>query len=261
MLKILMIKMINSTWIWANDTRVSTKHNYITNSQWNNPDNKVHGANKGPTWFLSAPDRPHVGPMNLAVREDIDVCIFHGIYYILSTNMPMVRRKQFPLWRHDMGTVSALLAPLSGESTGHWWIPLTKGQQCGVLKLPLAWNCWRNTPVIGDFIRLNAKGDVTPMPKLSSKQFAVFSVSLINVIDDDKNLKMDEDVHMVIMVVYICIYTIPDMEGNILCRHTTHDFCWPDFRHSFVSVFKEIYNFQYWEITKAHSSFSCLISK
>ena len=32
------------------------------------PDNKVHGANIGPTWVLSAPDRPHVGPMNLAIR-------------------------------------------------------------------------------------------------------------------------------------------------------------------------------------------------
>ena len=32
------------------------------------PDNKVHGANMWPTWVLSAPDRPHVGPINLAVR-------------------------------------------------------------------------------------------------------------------------------------------------------------------------------------------------
>ena len=31
-------------------------------------DNKVYGANKEPTWVLSAPDWPHVGPMNLAIR-------------------------------------------------------------------------------------------------------------------------------------------------------------------------------------------------
>ena len=31
-------------------------------------DSKVHGDNKGPTWVLSAPDRPHIGPMNLAIR-------------------------------------------------------------------------------------------------------------------------------------------------------------------------------------------------
>ena len=29
---------------------------------------KVHGANMGPTWVLSVPDGPHVGPMNLTIR-------------------------------------------------------------------------------------------------------------------------------------------------------------------------------------------------
>ena len=33
------------------------------------PDSKFHGANMGPTWVVSAPDGPHVGPMNLAIRE------------------------------------------------------------------------------------------------------------------------------------------------------------------------------------------------
>ena len=32
------------------------------------PDSKVHGAHMGPTCILSAPDGPHVGPMNLAIR-------------------------------------------------------------------------------------------------------------------------------------------------------------------------------------------------
>ena len=32
------------------------------------PDGKVRGANVGPTWVLSAPDGPHVGSMNLAIR-------------------------------------------------------------------------------------------------------------------------------------------------------------------------------------------------
>ena len=35
----------------------------------NTPDSKVHGANMGPTWVLSAPDGPHVGPMNLAISD------------------------------------------------------------------------------------------------------------------------------------------------------------------------------------------------
>ena len=33
------------------------------------PDSKVHGTKMGPTWVLSAPDGPHVGPMKFAFRE------------------------------------------------------------------------------------------------------------------------------------------------------------------------------------------------
>ena len=31
-------------------------------------ESKVHWANMGPTRVLSAPDGPHIGPMNLAIR-------------------------------------------------------------------------------------------------------------------------------------------------------------------------------------------------
>ena len=40
---------------------------------WVNPDSKVHGANMGPTWVLSAPDGPHVSPMNFAIRESTEI--------------------------------------------------------------------------------------------------------------------------------------------------------------------------------------------
>ena len=43
---------------------VKFQEEYISNV----PDSKVHGANMGPTWVLAAPDGPHVGPMNLAIR-------------------------------------------------------------------------------------------------------------------------------------------------------------------------------------------------
>ena len=36
---------------------------------YNIPDSKVHEANMEPTWVLSSPDEPHVGPMNLAIRD------------------------------------------------------------------------------------------------------------------------------------------------------------------------------------------------
>ena len=42
-------------WIWENCVHIT-------------PDSKDHGANIGPTWVLSAPGGPHVGPMNLAIR-------------------------------------------------------------------------------------------------------------------------------------------------------------------------------------------------
>ena len=35
------------------------------------PDSKVHGANMGPTWVLSAPGGSHVGPINLVIRDGL----------------------------------------------------------------------------------------------------------------------------------------------------------------------------------------------
>ena len=44
---------------WNNHKQANTKHRY--------PDNKVHGANMGPTWIMSAPDGPPVCSMNIAI--------------------------------------------------------------------------------------------------------------------------------------------------------------------------------------------------
>ena len=46
---------------------------YILVQKYIYPDSKVHGANMGHTWVLSAPDGPHVGPMNLAIRVFFDL--------------------------------------------------------------------------------------------------------------------------------------------------------------------------------------------
>ena len=46
---------------------------WVSCCHWQNfPDSKVHGANMGLTWVLSAPDGPHVGPMNLVIRVIIN---------------------------------------------------------------------------------------------------------------------------------------------------------------------------------------------
>ena len=52
--------------------------------QHTTPDSKVHGANMGPTWVLSAPNGPHVGPTSLAIRGST-LCTHHNcnLYVIL----------------------------------------------------------------------------------------------------------------------------------------------------------------------------------
>ena len=53
-----------------------------------NPESKVHGANMGPTWVLSAPDEPHVGPMNIAIMEDIDMVFVVHMYDCFISRAP-----------------------------------------------------------------------------------------------------------------------------------------------------------------------------
>ena len=53
-----------------------------------NPDSKIHVANMGPTWVLSDPDGPHVGPMNLALREII-IVVHQGVVPISLEQKPI----------------------------------------------------------------------------------------------------------------------------------------------------------------------------
>ena len=48
-----------------NSGHVMLRASYVNDNRW--LDSKDHGANMGPIWVLSAPDGPHVGPMNLAI--------------------------------------------------------------------------------------------------------------------------------------------------------------------------------------------------
>ena len=58
------------------------------------PDSKVHGANMGPTWVLSAPDGPYVYTMNLADRGVIysneKLMKYQGWRYLYSGMMTHV---------------------------------------------------------------------------------------------------------------------------------------------------------------------------
>ena len=39
------------------------------------PDSKVYGANMGPTWGRQDPGGPHVGPMNLVIWVESEICL------------------------------------------------------------------------------------------------------------------------------------------------------------------------------------------
>ena len=76
------------------------------------PDSKVHGINMGPTWVLSAPDGPRVGPMNLAIRVCVSLIpplddTFKHRYFVMTS------------WHEDPFPTSG---PLWWESIGHQWI-------------------------------------------------------------------------------------------------------------------------------------------
>ena len=58
---------------------------HVSLSRSADPDNKVHGANMGPTWVLSAPDGPHVGPMNLAMRRNLA-----PVVHLHTHGLPMI---------------------------------------------------------------------------------------------------------------------------------------------------------------------------
>ena len=56
------------SWFW-NYSWYNWIRKYINHIRGNNPDSKVHVAHMEPTWVLSAPGGPRVGPMNPAIRE------------------------------------------------------------------------------------------------------------------------------------------------------------------------------------------------
>ena len=58
---VLLTKFDYFTWRLSMHSHIWARFLYL------NPDSKIHVANMGASWVLSAPGGPHVGPMNLAV--------------------------------------------------------------------------------------------------------------------------------------------------------------------------------------------------
>ena len=100
-----------------------------------NPDSKVHGANMGPTWVLSAPDGPHVRPMNLVIREVSLICIFDEYKYRQQSNVGYNISTHMIATNYEISSMSIYIEVIKwkhlcpfvrGIPTGHRWIPLTK---------------------------------------------------------------------------------------------------------------------------------------
>ena len=86
------------------------------------PDSKVHGANMGPTWVLAAPDGPHVGPMNLAIRDSLSSYSWwlHDYFDVVSSRSVQTS-VYWPVWRNSRSlsrkikSVSMLLYQCEGR--------------------------------------------------------------------------------------------------------------------------------------------------
>ena len=91
-------------WVYSSEPNCNYFHSdcytAVCATQWDEgPDSKVHGANMGPIWLLSAPDGPHVGPRNLAIRG----CSLR--YELLSSSdlsIDSLWTTNQPWWAHDI---------------------------------------------------------------------------------------------------------------------------------------------------------------
>ena len=87
---------------------------------WTYPDNKVHGANKGTIWVLSAPDGPHVGPMNLAIRVMPGAaCVKHMHPLIVWAGNTCHQQPLPPHPRHSICICNFFILWLFGTVLGH----------------------------------------------------------------------------------------------------------------------------------------------
>ena len=107
-------------------------------------------ANMGPTWVLSAPDGPHVGPMNLAIRE-----------YHQARKGSALKHDDVIKWKHVLRYWPFVRgihrSPVNSSHKGQWRGAL-------MFTLICVWiNGWVNNREAGDFRRHLAHYDVIVM--------------------------------------------------------------------------------------------------
>ena len=112
------------------------------------PDSNVLGANMGSTWVLSAPDGPHVGPLNLAIRDIFDYMMMqwrgysfsHYWSFVIGIHQSPVDTHKGPVvQRFDIFFLSCLDEPLSKQSSCQW--SDTSWRSCDVI-VSLSWRVY-----------------------------------------------------------------------------------------------------------------------
>ena len=73
------------------------------------PDSNVYGANMEPTWVLSAPGGPHVGPMNLAIRDGLAPSDNNPLPQLVLANNPTSFWWHYATFPHGILVISNLL--------------------------------------------------------------------------------------------------------------------------------------------------------
>ena len=107
-------------------TYTSKFHVILVHDTYGTTESKVHGANMGPTWVLSVPDGPHVGPMNLAIR---DSC-WHSVLRMRVNLSPQLQvRKNATKLTYEPDAIGCSIWPnlsmlICSDQLGHWWLRL-----------------------------------------------------------------------------------------------------------------------------------------
>ena len=86
------------------------------------PDRRGHVANMGPTWVLSSPGGPHVGPMNLAIRVHL---------YLHCTGEPVLPGCRTGDWFEGGGIWHVTYWGQDTLNARTRRTPCVCGQQCG----------------------------------------------------------------------------------------------------------------------------------
>ena len=148
----------------------------LINIEHESPDRKVHGANTGPTWVLSAPGGPHISPMNLAIKGDWEaMSFFFGSCWPSATLLQIIHETSVRLqnlpWSKTGLVSRQVLHPLSKlqnwiwSKTGRYKTGLvsnTKIEASLRATKPKPWQSNLTSDTVEIFIQ-NEKADLVPM--------------------------------------------------------------------------------------------------